>query len=48
MARREEQVGVISEGFRTTALPADNAPISGSSDNPENKDTKSQGSTSTV
>lgn len=37
LARREEHVGVNSEGFITTVFPAANAPINGSKDNPIGK-----------
>jgi hypothetical protein len=34
VARREEEIGAISEGFRTTMFPAATAPINGSKDTP--------------
>ena len=34
VARREEQAGASSEGFRTTAFPAATAPINGSKEIP--------------
>jgi len=34
VARREEEVGAISEGFRTATFPAAMAPINGSKDTP--------------